>query len=79
MLFDTGKDDYTHSDSADISGAPYFAIFVGTGGNIRLNTAASAGGADLLLKNVASGQVLPIKVHRVYSTNTTATDLVFLK
>tara|TARA_R100001510_G_C7656412_1_gene216405 strand:- start:289 stop:1395 length:1107 start_codon:yes stop_codon:yes gene_type:complete len=79
LLFDTGKDDYAHSDSADINLAPYFGIFVGTGGDIRLNTGASGGGSDLLFKNVASGQVLPIKVHRVYSTNTTATDLVFLK
>ncbi len=79
LLFTTGKDDHVNSDAADIIGAPYYAIYVGTGGNLRLNTASGGGGADLTLNNVASGQIVPIEVHRVYSTSTTASGLVFLK
>jgi hypothetical protein len=51
------------------------AIFVGTGGNIRVLT---VGGDDVIFANVADGQFLPVQVLRVFSTNTAASDIVAL-
>jgi len=78
MLWSVGLE-VSANDSADLSGAPYYGVWVGTGGNVRLNTGASAGGSDLTFNNVASGQLIPIKVYRVYSTSTTASNVLVLK
>ena len=67
MMWSSGLE-VTPNDSSDLSGAPYYAVYVGTGGTLRVNTAASAGGSDLELVNVASGSVIPLKVSRVYQT-----------
>jgi hypothetical protein len=50
-------------------------LYVGTGGNVRVLT---AGGNDVILNNVAAGTFIPIQVVRVYSTNTTASDILAL-
>lgn len=52
------------------------AIFVGVGGNIALR--AEGASADVTLKNIPSGAILPIRVKYVRTTNTTATDIVAL-
>jgi hypothetical protein len=52
------------------------AIFVGTGGNIMLRAVDST--ADVLLKNVSSGQILDIRVRLIRANGTTATDIVGL-
>lgn len=52
------------------------ALFVGTGGNLELTFAD--GGAGVVLKNVASGSIVPVQVTKVTSANTTATDIVAL-
>lgn len=52
------------------------AIFVGTGGNITLRAADS--GADVVFRNVASGQILDVRARYVRASGTTATDLVGL-
>lgn len=71
----------TPNDGADLT-TPARALFVGTGGNVAVIFAAdqSSGGAGtaVTLKNVASGTILPIRVRRVMSTNTSATDIVAL-
>lgn len=52
------------------------ALFVGTGGTLTLR--GSGGGADAVLKNVASGTVLPFRALFVRATGTSAADLVAL-
>lgn len=60
------------SDTVDL---PIYsrALFVGVGGNISVLLVGDTN--PVLLKNVASGQLLPLRVKRVYAA-TTATDLV---
>lgn len=48
-------------------------VYVGTTGNVRVLTAQ---GDDVTFNNVPAGGVLPVQVIRVYSTSTTATNLV---
>jgi|TARA_R100001460_G_scaffold69094_1_gene109663 hypothetical protein len=67
----------TASDGADVSGAPYKALYVGVGGDVKLDLNGS--GSAIVFKNLASGQLLPLVFDRVYSTGTTATNLVALK
>jgi hypothetical protein len=67
----------TPNDSADVSGAPYTALYVGVGGDIALDL--NEEGEAIVFKNLASGQLLPVVFDRVDSTSTTATDLVALK
>lgn len=69
-IFDTVSDAFAVFESNPNDGA---LIYVGTGGDVRVQL---LGGGDVLLKNVNSGQFLPLKVTRVFATNTTATDLV---
>ncbi|MBN8832091.1 MAG: hypothetical protein J0G94_16060 [Sphingomonadales bacterium] len=52
------------------------AIFVGTGGNITLR--AADGSADVVFKNVASGQILDVRARFIRATGTTAADIVGL-
>lgn len=58
------------ADLADITRA----IWVGTAGDLSV---VMASGATLLLKNVAAGSLLPVKVARINAA-TTATDIVGL-
>ena len=58
-------------------GATYEAFFIGVGGDISLDCATS--GSNIVFKNVASGQLLPIRATVVNQTGTTATDIVALK
>ena len=50
-------------------------IYVGTSGNLKVRT---AGGDDVTFNNIQSGSFLPINVVRVFSTGTTATNIVAL-
>ena len=52
------------------------AIYVGTGGNVTLR--GVEGSADVVLKNVANGQVIDVQAKYVRATGTTAADLVGL-
>ncbi|HEY0446178.1 MAG TPA: hypothetical protein VGD19_06960 [Allosphingosinicella sp.] len=52
------------------------ALFVGTGGNLTL--CGVDGGPDVLLKNVQSGTIIPIRARYVRATGTTAADIVAL-
>ncbi len=52
------------------------AIFVGTGGSVVLRAVDS--GADVTLKNLASGQVIDVRAQYVRASGTTAADLVGL-
>ncbi len=52
------------------------ALYVGTGGTVTLR--GVGGTADVVFRNVASGQVLDVRPRFVRATGTTATDLVAL-
>jgi len=83
----TGVDSATQlSLSADImaSGEAYVlyadvnpgcVLYVGGAGNVRVLTSS---GADLTFVGIAAGTFMPVQVKRVYSTDTTATDIVAL-
>lgn len=52
-----------------------FVLYVGTGGNLRVMTAA---GDDVVFTGIIGGTFLPVQVVRVFATNTTAADIVAL-
>ena len=66
-----------HGGSNHSLGATYEAFYIGVGGDISLDCATS--GSDIVFKNVASGQLLPVRATVVNATNTTATNIVALK
>jgi hypothetical protein len=61
------------SDTGEIRA---LALYVGTTGNLRVLT---ANGDDVTFPNVPSGFLLPLEVRRVYSTSTTASNIVALR
>ena len=63
----------TPSNSVEIR--PTRGLFVGAAGNIKVDMAL---GTTLTFTGVQAGSILPIQVKRVYSTDTTATDIVAL-
>tara|TARA_R110001592_G_scaffold134713_1_gene350562 strand:+ start:110 stop:1105 length:996 start_codon:yes stop_codon:yes gene_type:complete len=76
MFYDTALA-VTPSDGSDLTGEPFFAVYVGTGGNLKVDMAD--GGSAVTLSNVASGQLLPIMVERIYATGTTASNIIAFK
>jgi len=50
-------------------------LYVGTGGDLRVLT---SGGDDVIFTGFPDGGFLPVNVVRVFSTNTTATNIVAL-
>lgn len=63
----------TASDSAKIK--PTRGLYIGGAGNIKVDT---AGGSTVTLNGAAAGSILPVSVDRVYSTGTTATNIIAL-
>lgn len=59
-------------DNADNRGS---VLYIGTGGNLKVKTSS---GDDVIFKNIADGVFLPVQVVRVFSTETTATDIIAL-
>ena len=66
-----------HAGSDHVLGATYQAFFIGVGGDVSLDMATS--GTNIIFKNLASGQMLPVQATVVNATNTTATNIVALK
>ena len=52
------------------------ALYVGTGGDVAIRAAGSS--SDVVLRNVASGSLLPIRVSAVRIVGTTAANIVGL-
>ena len=52
------------------------ALYVGVGGDVVLTLQS---GSDATFKNLASGQILPVKFSGIKATNTTATNMLALK
>lgn len=50
-------------------------LYVGVGGNVKVRT---MGGDDVRFTGLAAGQFVPVQCVRIYSTGTTATDVVAL-
>jgi hypothetical protein len=50
-------------------------LYVGTGGTLKVRT---AGGNEVTLVGVAAGTFIPIQVVRVFSTGTSATNILAL-
>ena len=65
----------TPSDTLDTEFIQTRAIYVGGGGNLRVQMIDDQ---DVLFTAVPTGQVLALRVKRVFSTNTTATLIVGL-
>jgi hypothetical protein len=51
-------------------------LYVGTSGDVKVKT---VGGDDIVFTNVADSFILPVLVTMVYSTSTTATDIVIMR
>lgn len=69
----------TASDSVSIS--PTRAVWVGTGGDVKVQMAADkagTGGDVVIFKNVVNGQLLPLSVVKIYATDTTASDILVI-
>ena len=59
------------SDDTDLT-VPALALYVGVNGDVRLKTVS---GETVTFVDVPVG-ILPVRTRRVYSTGTTATDIV---
>lgn len=65
----------TPNDSADLARVATRALYVGGAGNIAV---VMSGGGTVTFSGIAAGSILPIRVDRVNSTSTTATNIVAL-
>lgn len=63
----------TPNDSTDIR--PTRSLYIGAAGNVKVDMAL---GTTVTFTAVVAGSILPIQVKRVYSTDTTASDIVAL-
>lgn len=52
------------------------ALYVGTGGNMQVLTEK---GQTVVLKNLPDGAIVPIRCTRVFTTNTTAADILAMR
>ena len=64
-------------DSGNHGSLSHNALYVGTGGKVKVNMGTS--GSGITFSNVASGQILPIQITQVYQSGTTASNMVALK
>jgi hypothetical protein len=67
---------YEANTPSDTAFVDYVGVYVGVGGDLVLQSVA---GTSVTFKNVPTGAVLPVRVIRVMSTSTTATNIVGLK
>lgn len=66
----------TPDDGTDLTVKPR-ALWIGTGGNLYVEMRdASEAAQTIAFLNVPSGTLLPIRPHKVRSTNTTASNIV---
>lgn len=61
----------TPNDSSDLDHVS--VLYVGVGGHVKVTTRA---GRDITFYNLNNGQFVPVQVRKVFSTGTTATNLV---
>lgn len=73
--------DVTLSDSEDQSidsrfGTPLDSIYIGTGGDVKLTLSGDSAG--VVFKNMTSGTVYELSASVIWSTGTTASDIIAL-
>lgn len=61
------------SDTIDLPDTPK-GIYVGTGGDVRLQGVGSS--ASVTYKNLPNASYIAVRAQRVFATGTTATDLI---
>jgi hypothetical protein len=66
----------TPNNSADLARIPTRALYIGGAGDVKVDMAGA--GTAVVFAGLAAGTILPIRVDRVYSTDTTATSVVAL-
>ena len=78
-LYGTARAVDVSSGNDDLGGGTeiYEALYIGTGGNVVLDMGVS--GTSITFNNLASGQLLPVRVNTVKQTGTTATGIVALR
>ena len=78
-LYGTALEVDIGSGDDDLGGGTeiYEALYIGTGGNVVLDMGVS--GTSITFNNLASGQLLPVRVNTVKQTGTTATGIVALR
>lgn len=62
----------TPNDSTDLTNTAR-ALYVGTGGDVKVTT---AGNDTVTFNDVQGGSILPVRIKRVFSTGTTASNMV---
>lgn len=70
-MFPAGAQAVTPSDTIDLLNPS--VVYVGTTGNVQVNT---ANGDTVTFVGVPSGSVIPVQVTRVWASSTTATNMV---
>lgn len=70
-MYPGGAATFTNSDSVNLP-TPSI-IYVGSGGNVKVTTAQ---GDDVTFTGVLAGSVIPVQVIRVWSSVTTATNML---
>ena len=66
--------------SVDVSAVDYVptkkinGVFIGTGGDVKVDLAES--GTAIVFKNLADGSFLPAHITKIYTADTTASDIV---
>lgn len=60
------------NDSSDLTNTAR-ALYIGGAGNVKVDTSA---GNTVTFNALPAGAILPVRVKRVYSTGTTATNIV---
>jgi len=75
LQFPANAEPVTPSDTEDLFNVAR-GIWVGGAGDVKVDL--ETGGTAIVFSNVPSGTILPIRVKRVYATDTTATNLVAL-
>lgn len=63
----------TPNDTTDLASTAR-ALYIGGGGAVKVDTAG--GDTAVVFAGMTAGQILPVRVSRVYDTDTTATDIV---
>ena len=66
----------TPSDGADLPQIATRSLYIGGDGNLVVTM--SGGGSNVTFVGLVAGTILPIRVDRVLSTSTTATNIVAL-
>ena len=63
----------TPADGSDLPDGPSMAVYIGGAGNLKVTTLK---GDTLVISGLLAGCVYPFRVSRIWSTSTTATNII---